>query len=319
EAQSMDAGATHHGTHRALVQGQADPHTQERALRRGDTQDPGGEDPCTDHHDQHRHSAEELHHHAADPPDRSRARQPADPEDQTEEQGEHDRVCRRHQGVLQAGEEIVQPGTGLDDRCPQFTGQLAVSVQLVDHECGDPQQHDGRDDIADECAPAAAWAGRIEEDGLCAHRDTARRCESKVVARPTGITMTTNPAAMARKMGITRFPCASIMAFISIATSSTEMAAATVVFLISAMKVFPKGAMAPRKACGMMTSRAVGRKDSPIARAASACPRSTVLTPERSDSHTNEAVYTVRASTANQKKFVEKSSENCTPSWVHRA
>ena len=47
----------------------------------------------------------------------------------------------------------------------------------------------------------------------------------------------------------------------------------------------------------------------PSARAASAWPIGTVLMPERSDSHTNAAVYRLRPVTASQKKFVAKVSE----------
>lgn len=47
--------------------------------------------------------------------------------------------------------------------------------------------------------------------------------------------------------------------------------------------------MAPRNACGRMTRRAAGAKERPIARAASAWPIGTVLTPERIASHTKAA------------------------------
>ena len=71
--------------------------------------------------------------------------------------------------------------------------------------------------------------------------------------------------------------------------SATEPAAATVEFLMSAISTLPSGATAPRNACGRITRRAAGQNPRPIARAASACPTGTVLTPERSASHTNAA------------------------------
>ena len=40
--------------------------------------------------------------------------------------------------------------------------------------------------------------------------------------------------------------------------------------MVSAIKVVPNGAMAPRKACGRMTLVSAGMKLNPIARAASA-------------------------------------------------
>lgn len=54
---------------------------------------------------------------------------------------------------------------------------------------------------------------------------------------------------------------------VSVATLPT---AATVEFLISAMRVLPRGATAPRNACGKITRRAAVRNGSPMARAASA-------------------------------------------------
>ncbi|MDF2805898.1 MAG: hypothetical protein K0S43_844 [Cellulosimicrobium sp.] len=69
----------------------------------------------------------------------------------------------------------------------------------------------------------------------------------------------------------------------------TLAAAATVEFFSSAMSVLPSGAIEPRNAWGRMMSRAAGRNDSPMARAASAWPIGTVFTPDRIDSHTNAA------------------------------
>ena len=65
--------------------------------------------------------------------------------------------------------------------------------------------------------------------------------------------------------------------------------ASTVVFLVSAINVLPKGAIAPRKACGSTIVVMVGRKLRPIARAASACPWGTVLIPLRNASATKDA------------------------------
>ena len=73
------------------------------------------------------------------------------------------------------------------------------------------------------------------------------------------------------------------------AASATPIVASTVVFLVKAIKVLPSGAMAPRKACGKTMVVMVGRKLSPIARAASACPCGTVLMPLRIASATKAA------------------------------
>ena len=61
------------------------------------------------------------------------------------------------------------------------------------------------------------------------------------------------------------------------------------VFLVRAISTEPSGAMAPRKAWGMITSRMDWPKVRPMARAASAWPRSTVLTPDRRASQTKAA------------------------------
>ena len=66
----------------------------------------------------------------------------------------------------------------------------------------------------------------------------------------------------------------------------TPMTTATVVFFVSAMSALPRGTIAPRNACGRMTSRSDWLNVSPIERAASACPSGIVLTPERSASQT---------------------------------
>ncbi len=62
------------------------------------------------------------------------------------------------------------------------------------------------------------------------------------------------------------------MPFIRYDASATPIVATTVVFLVSAIKTLPSGAMAPRKACGRITLESVLVKSSPIARAASAWP-----------------------------------------------
>ena len=67
------------------------------------------------------------------------------------------------------------------------------------------------------------------------------------------------------------------------------MTAATVVFLMRAMSVEPRGAIAPRKAWGRSTSRIDCAKVSPIEREASAWPSGMVLTPLRIASQTNAA------------------------------
>ena len=96
---------------------------------------------------------------------------------------------------------------------------------------------------------------------------------------------------------------------------ATDAAAATVEFFSNAMSVLPNGATEPRNACGRMIWVADCMKFNPNARQASAWPRGTVLMPDRSDSHTNAAVYRLKPVTASQKKFVanvsEKLSFNC--------
>ena len=91
---------------------------------------------------------------------------------------------------------------------------------------------------------------------------------------------------------------------------ATDAAAATVEFFSNAISVLPRGATEPRNACGRMICVADCMKPNPSARAASAWPIGTVLMPERSDSHTNAAVYRLRPVTASQKKFVTNVSEN---------
>ena len=95
---------------------------------------------------------------------------------------------------------------------------------------------------------------------------------------------------MMRKIATARSGRNSIIVFITDAAWTTPAAWATVVFFARAMSVLPSGAIAPRKACGRMISRIVAPNPSPIARAASACPAGTVLTPERSASQTKAAV-----------------------------
>ena len=78
--------------------------------------------------------------------------------------------------------------------------------------------------------------------------------------------------------------------FISNAASATPMLAAMVVFFVSAISTLASGAITARIAWGSTTSVNTCRKDSPIARAASACPVGTVLMPDRTASHTNAEV-----------------------------
>ena len=80
--------------------------------------------------------------------------------------------------------------------------------------------------------------------------------------------------------------------------SATENPAAMVVFLTIAISVDISGGTALRYACGSTTSRSVWPKVIPTARAASACPASTVLIPERSTSQMNADVYRLSAMTA---------------------
>ena len=82
----------------------------------------------------------------------------------------------------------------------------------------------------------------------------------------------------------------SIISFISSAASATPIADAIVVFLVSAIRTDPNGAITARKACGSRMIRRFWLNVRPSERAASACPTGTVFTPARTDSHTNAAV-----------------------------
>ena len=62
------------------------------------------------------------------------------------------------------------------------------------------------------------------------------------------------------------------------------------VFLINAIKTDPSGMITARNACGSNTIRRFWLNVNPSERAASAWPSGTVFTPDRSVSHTNEAV-----------------------------
>ena len=73
------------------------------------------------------------------------------------------------------------------------------------------------------------------------------------------------------------------------ASAVPRITAATVVFLIKAMRVDPSGAIDPRNACGSSTSFSDWPNVSPMERAASAWPAGIVLTPLRSASQTNAA------------------------------
>ena len=98
----------------------------------------------------------------------------------------------------------------------------------------------------------------------------------------------TNPIAKTMKT-VTLAVSFSMIVFIRPEASATPMIDATVVFLVRAMSTEPSGAMAPRNACGRITSRIDWANVRPMERAASAWPRSTVLTPDRSASHTKAA------------------------------
>ena len=72
--------------------------------------------------------------------------------------------------------------------------------------------------------------------------------------------------------------------------SATPNAPATVVFLSSAICTLASGGTEARNACGSTTWRITPPNGSPIARAASAWPSGTALTPERIASQTNVEV-----------------------------
>jgi hypothetical protein len=122
-----------------------------------------------------------------------------------------------------------------------------------------------------------------------AQRATASRRESQVKRRPTGRVRMTKPAAIRRKMAGKTSGRNSIIFFMTTAASATPIAAATVVFLVSATITLPRGAMADLTACGRTTSRRVEPKLSPMALAASTWPAGIVLKPLRTASQTKEA------------------------------
>ena len=74
------------------------------------------------------------------------------------------------------------------------------------------------------------------------------------------------------------------------AASRMPKAAATEVFLSSAISTLVSGGTVARSACGSTTWVIVPPKVRPIARAASAWPSGTELMPERTASQTNELV-----------------------------
>ncbi len=82
----------------------------------------------------------------------------------------------------------------------------------------------------------------------------------------------------------------SIISFINSAASATPMAEAIVVFFVNAISTDPSGMSTARNAWGSNTIRRFCPNVKPSDRAASACPSGTVLTPERTVSHTNDAV-----------------------------
>src|SRR5699024_6441435 len=159
--------------------------------------------------------------------------------------------------------------------------QLSLPIQLQQHQRGEHEHARQGDEVGEQHVALGLRAGRVEEDvhGR-AHRATASLSESQVVRKPIGMTSRQKPIAMVRKMEVIRFGLNSIIVLISPEASATEAAAATVVFLVSAIRVLPSGVTAPRSACGRTMMRAAGRNERPMARAASAWPSGTVFTPE---------------------------------------
>ena len=84
------------------------------------------------------------------------------------------------------------------------------------------------------------------------------------------------------------------------------------VFLSSAICTLASGGTEARNACGSTTSRMAAAKGRPIARAASAWPSGTALTPDRRASQTKQEVYRVSATTPTAKYWVKS---NC-PMWT---
>src|SRR5699024_3121791 len=145
--------------------------------------------------------AEELDDQPRDPANDPVGREPPHPEDDAEDERERNGDDRREERVVQPGEEVVLPGGPFDHRCPEFRVELPGPLQHP-HDIGPDSQHDERaDDVEQAVAAPGLGAGEVEENVLRAHRVTANRWESTVVRIPTGMTMTTNPAAIVRKMG----------------------------------------------------------------------------------------------------------------------
>ena len=112
-----------------------------------------------------------------------------------------------------------------------------------------------------------------------ASRTTARAAASGSTNPAANIAPTVNSAAVF-----------SIISFISSAASATPIAEAIVVFFVNAISTEPNGMITARKACGSRMIRRFWLNVSPSDRAASAWPSGTVFTPERTVSHTNDAV-----------------------------
>ncbi len=90
--------------------------------------------------------------------------------------------------------------------------------------------------------------------------------------------------------------------------SATLNATAIDVFFVSAMKMLLSSGTTARNACGSTTSPRTWRNGRPIDRAASISPPATEFIPDRTASHTNADVYTVRAMIAKTKNENRMSS-----------
>src|SRR5690625_1759052 len=111
---------------------------------------------------------------------------------------------------------------------------LRVKSTVNPHQHTDDEQRD--DNIQQGGDSFGPRTRGIKENVLITHRVTASFSDNHVVMRPTGMTMRLNPIAMIKNIATIRLGLNSIMVRITPEASKTDPAAATVVFLISAMR-----------------------------------------------------------------------------------
>ena len=219
-----------------------------------------------------------------------RLREPAHAEDEPEDAGEEHRQHRRLEGGPQAREQVLGPHLRVgDERAPTCSPRA-----------GWPSPSCGRRTTAQPSAmrtpTTVSTACRRRARAPARRRGRARR--SSLHRQAMGEVGEQDPEGQgeddeAECEEEERRQAGSLvlgdLGDRPAASAVPRTTAATVVFLMRAMRVDPSGAMEPRNACGRRTSRRVWAKVRPIARAASAWPAGMVLTPLRRASQTNAA------------------------------